>query len=136
MGEYSEVYVAFDLSKTKHAVAIADGGRSWLATMVYLSLHKCPYRVPFSTFSNPELHNLRPAPPVTCHRPPNMRHLVSIDRLSVEQRAKLVAASQEARPSEEYRIRFAALAQRRPELRADKRRGLWRDVALEGLVRP
>ena len=28
MREYSEVYVAFDVSKTKHAVAIADGGRS------------------------------------------------------------------------------------------------------------
>jgi transposase len=27
MGEYSEAYVAFDTSKTKHAVAIADGGR-------------------------------------------------------------------------------------------------------------
>src|SRR5712692_2876113 len=27
MGEYSETYVAFDTSKTKHAVAIADGGQ-------------------------------------------------------------------------------------------------------------
>jgi len=27
MGEYSEALVAFDVSKTKHAVAIADGGR-------------------------------------------------------------------------------------------------------------
>jgi transposase len=27
MGEYSEAFVAFDASKTKHAVAIADGGR-------------------------------------------------------------------------------------------------------------
>ena len=27
MGEYSEVFVAFDVSKTKHAVALADGGR-------------------------------------------------------------------------------------------------------------
>jgi transposase len=27
MGEYGEAYVAFDTSKTKHAVAIADGGR-------------------------------------------------------------------------------------------------------------
>jgi transposase len=27
MGEYSEAFVAFDVSKTKHAVAIADGGR-------------------------------------------------------------------------------------------------------------
>jgi transposase len=27
MGEYSEAFVAFDTSKTKHAVAIADGGR-------------------------------------------------------------------------------------------------------------
>jgi transposase len=27
MGEYSEAYVAFDTSKTKHAVAIADSGR-------------------------------------------------------------------------------------------------------------
>jgi hypothetical protein len=27
MGEYSGAYVAFDTSKTKHAVAIADGGR-------------------------------------------------------------------------------------------------------------
>lgn len=27
MEEYSEAYVAFDTSKTKHAVAIADGGR-------------------------------------------------------------------------------------------------------------
>ncbi len=27
MGEYSEGFVAFDVSKTKHAVAIADGGR-------------------------------------------------------------------------------------------------------------
>ena len=27
MGEYSEAFVAFDVSKTKHAVAIADSGR-------------------------------------------------------------------------------------------------------------
>lgn len=27
MGKYSEVYVAFDTAKLKHAVAIADGGR-------------------------------------------------------------------------------------------------------------
>jgi hypothetical protein len=27
VGEYSEGFVAFDVSKTKHAVAIADGGR-------------------------------------------------------------------------------------------------------------
>jgi len=27
MGEYREAFVAFDTSKTKHAVAIADGGR-------------------------------------------------------------------------------------------------------------
>ncbi len=27
MAEYSEAFVAFDVSKTKHAVAIADGGR-------------------------------------------------------------------------------------------------------------
>lgn len=27
MGEYSEVFIAFDVAKTKHAVAIADGGR-------------------------------------------------------------------------------------------------------------
>jgi transposase len=27
MGEYSEAFVAFDVSKTKYAVAIADGGR-------------------------------------------------------------------------------------------------------------
>jgi transposase len=27
MGEYSEAYVAFDTSKTKHAVAIAESGR-------------------------------------------------------------------------------------------------------------
>jgi transposase len=27
MGEYSEAFVAFDVSKTKHAVAIPDGGR-------------------------------------------------------------------------------------------------------------
>src|SRR6202035_2385566 len=27
MGEYSEAFVAFDVSKMKHAVAIADGGR-------------------------------------------------------------------------------------------------------------
>jgi len=27
MGEYSEAYVGFDTSKTKHAVAIAGGGR-------------------------------------------------------------------------------------------------------------
>jgi hypothetical protein len=27
MGEYSEAFVAFDVSKTKHAAAIADGGR-------------------------------------------------------------------------------------------------------------
>ncbi len=27
MGEYSEAFVAFDVSKTKHSVAIADGGR-------------------------------------------------------------------------------------------------------------
>jgi len=26
-GEYGEAFVAFDVSKTKHAVAIADGGR-------------------------------------------------------------------------------------------------------------
>jgi hypothetical protein len=42
--------------------------------------------------------------------------LVSIDKLTAEQRAGLVAASQEARPSEEYRIQFAALAQRRLEM--------------------
>jgi transposase len=28
MGEYSEAFVAFDTAKTKHAVAIADGGRN------------------------------------------------------------------------------------------------------------
>ena len=28
MREYSEAFVAFDVAKTKHAVAIADGGRS------------------------------------------------------------------------------------------------------------
>src|SRR6202049_624763 len=27
MGEYSEAFVAFDTAKTKHAVAIAEGGR-------------------------------------------------------------------------------------------------------------
>jgi hypothetical protein len=27
MGEYSEAFVAFDVSKAIHAVAIADGGR-------------------------------------------------------------------------------------------------------------
>jgi transposase len=27
MGEYSEAFVAFDVAKRKHAVAIADGGR-------------------------------------------------------------------------------------------------------------
>ena len=27
MGEYREAFVAFDTSKTKHAVAIAEGGR-------------------------------------------------------------------------------------------------------------
>jgi len=27
MGEYSEAFVAFDVAKTKHAVAVADGGR-------------------------------------------------------------------------------------------------------------
>ena len=27
MTEYSEVFVAFDTSKTKHAVAVAEGGR-------------------------------------------------------------------------------------------------------------
>ena len=27
MGEYSEAFVAFDVSKTKHSVALADGGR-------------------------------------------------------------------------------------------------------------
>jgi hypothetical protein len=42
--------------------------------------------------------------------------LVSIDMLSAEQRAKLVGASQKARPHEEYRVQFAALAQRRLEL--------------------
>jgi hypothetical protein len=42
--------------------------------------------------------------------------LVSIDKLTAEQRAGLVAASREARPSEEYRIQFAALAQRRLEM--------------------
>jgi hypothetical protein len=68
-------------------------------------------------------------------RSPNMSRLVSIDKLSAEQRAKLVAASQEARPSEEYRIQFAALAQRRAELRQTgagmmrKRRALWRGGA-------
>jgi hypothetical protein len=46
-----------------------------------------------------------------------MTRLVSIDMLSAEQRAKLVAPSQKARPSEEYRIQFAALAQRRLELK-------------------
>jgi hypothetical protein len=28
MGEYSEVFVAFDVAKMKHAVAVAEGGRS------------------------------------------------------------------------------------------------------------
>ena len=28
MGEYSEVFVAFDVAKKKHAVAIAEGGRT------------------------------------------------------------------------------------------------------------
>jgi transposase len=28
MGEHSEVYVAFDTAKLKHAVAVAEGGRS------------------------------------------------------------------------------------------------------------
>ena len=28
MGEHSEVYVAFDTAKRKHAVAIAEGGRA------------------------------------------------------------------------------------------------------------
>ena len=28
MGEHSEVYVAFDTAKLKHAVAIAEGGRA------------------------------------------------------------------------------------------------------------
>ena len=28
MGEYSEAFVAFDTSKVKHAVAIADSGRA------------------------------------------------------------------------------------------------------------
>jgi transposase len=27
MGEYSELFVAFDVAKKKHAVAIAEGGR-------------------------------------------------------------------------------------------------------------
>jgi hypothetical protein len=27
MGEYSEVFVAFDVAKRKHAVAITEGGR-------------------------------------------------------------------------------------------------------------
>ena len=27
MGEYSEAFIAFDTSKVKHAVAIAEGGR-------------------------------------------------------------------------------------------------------------
>jgi transposase len=27
MGEYSEAFVAFDVAKTKHAIAIAEGGR-------------------------------------------------------------------------------------------------------------
>jgi len=27
MGKYSEVFVAFDVAKKKHAVAIAEGGR-------------------------------------------------------------------------------------------------------------
>jgi hypothetical protein len=46
--------------------------------------------------------------------------LVGIDMLSAEQRTQLAAASREARPSEEYRIQFAALAQRRLELRQDE----------------
>jgi hypothetical protein len=28
MGEYCEVFVAFDVAKKKHAVAIAEGGRN------------------------------------------------------------------------------------------------------------
>ena len=28
MGEYSEAFVAFDVAKMKHAVAIAEGGRT------------------------------------------------------------------------------------------------------------
>jgi hypothetical protein len=52
--------------------------------------------------------------------PRNMSRLVSIDKLSAEQCAQLVVASQKARPSEEYRIQFAALAQRRLELQQAK----------------
>jgi transposase len=29
MGEYSEVFVAFDVAKKKHAVGVAEGGRKW-----------------------------------------------------------------------------------------------------------
>jgi transposase len=28
MGEYSEAFVAFDVAKMKHAVAVAEGGRT------------------------------------------------------------------------------------------------------------
>jgi transposase len=28
MGKYSEVFVAFDVAKKKHAVAVAEGGRT------------------------------------------------------------------------------------------------------------
>lgn len=36
---------------------------AWLALMVYLWLHNCPYRIPFDTVS-PEPWNLRPVPPM------------------------------------------------------------------------
>jgi hypothetical protein len=47
--------------------------------------------------------------------------LASIDTLSAEQQAKLVEASQKARPSEEYRIEFASVT-RQLRQRRDKRR--------------
>lgn len=37
---------------------------AWLAMMVYLWLHGCPHRLPFSNVSHPQPTNLRPAPPI------------------------------------------------------------------------
>jgi hypothetical protein len=55
--------------------------------------------------------------------------LVSIDKLTAEQRAGLVVASREARPSEEYRIQFAALAQLRQLRRVANAGGMMREAS-------
>jgi hypothetical protein len=45
MGKYSEVFVAFDVAKKKHAVAIAEGVRAIATAMVVFQVSDtaCPH---------------------------------------------------------------------------------------------